>query len=166
MAQTTAMPEFDVEKLTGQVVDLLANGATLKDIHGYTDEEFDALYTLAYNFYNQGKYSEALQAFGFLLMHDQLERKYYKAFGSCLQMLKRYEEAIRNYSMASILDLTDPEPTFHTAECMVAIGMPKEAMEALQYVLNDTKSKPDYAAMHERATAMMEVLQKGTEAVK
>ena len=158
MAQATA--EFDVDKVTAQVVDLLANGATLKDIHGYSDEEFDALYALGYNLYNQGKFGEALQAFGFLLMHDQLERKYYKAFGSCLQMLKRYEEAIRNYSMASILDLTDPEPTFHTAECMVALGMPKEAVEALEMVLLDTRSKPSYQVMHDRARAMIEVLSK------
>ena len=158
MAQAAA--ELDIDKVSRQVVDLLANGSTLKDIHGYTDQEFDALYALGYNLYNQGKFGEALQAFGFLLMHDQLERKYYKAFGSCLQMLKRYEEAIRNYSMASILDLTDPEPTFHTAECMVALGMPAEALEALQMVLVDTKGKADYQVMHERARAMIEVISK------
>ncbi|HYC37691.1 MAG TPA: SycD/LcrH family type III secretion system chaperone [Usitatibacter sp.] len=157
---STATADFDVDKVTSQVVDLFAHGATLKDIHGYSDQEFDALYALGYNLYNQGKFGEALQAFGWLLMHDQLERKYYKAFGSCLQMLKRYEEAVRNYSMASILDLTDPEPTFHTAECMVALGMPKEAIEALEMVLLDTKDKPDYQVMNQRARAMIELLGK------
>jgi type III secretion system low calcium response chaperone LcrH/SycD len=165
MAQT-ATPELDAEKITNQVVDLFAHGATLKDIHGYTDEEFDALYTLGYNLYNQGKFGEALQAFGFLLMHDQLERKYYKAFGSCLQMLKRYEEAVRNYSMASILDLTDPEPTYHTAECMLALGMPAEAIEALTLVVNDTKGKPGYEVMHERSKAMIEVISKASGGAK
>jgi type III secretion system low calcium response chaperone LcrH/SycD len=138
--------------------DLLAHGATLKAIKGYTDEEFEALYTLGYNLYNQGKFAEALQAFGFLLMHDQLERRYYKAFGSCQQMLKQYEEAIRNYSMASILDLTDPEPTFHTAECMVGLGMTEEAVEALDIVVRQTKDKPDYKVMHERAKAMIGIV--------
>jgi type III secretion system low calcium response chaperone LcrH/SycD len=164
MAQAVA--NIDIDKAASQVVDLLGHGATLKDIHGYTDEEFDALYALGYNFYNQGKFAEAMHAFGFLLMHDQLERKYYKAFGSCLQMLKRYEDAIRNYSMASVLDLRDPEPTFHTAECMVALGMTAEAIEALQMVLLDTKGKADYQVMHERAKAMIEVLGKAKEAAK
>jgi len=62
--------------------------------------------------------------------------------------------------MASILDLTDPEPTFHTAECMVALGMPKEAIEALEMVLLDTKDKPDYQVMNQRARAMIELLGK------
>ena len=148
----------ELERLSEHTVDLLANGATLKAIKGYTDEEFEALYTLGYNLYNQGKFAEAMQAFGFLLMHDQLERRYYKAFGSCLQMLKRYEEAVRNYSMASVLDLTDPEPTFHTAECMVALGMPTEAMEALDLVVRQTHDKADYKVMHERAQAMIGIL--------
>ena len=151
----------DPEKLAAQTVKLLGGGGTLKDVYDYTDEEFDALYALGYNLYNQGKFSEALTAFGFLLMHDQFERKYYKAFGSCQQMLKRYEEAVRNYSMASILDMTDPEPTFHTAECLVALNMPEDAKQALGFVLKDTEGRPEYAAMHERAKAMIEVLSKG-----
>jgi len=158
MAQA-ATPQADVETVAAQVVDVFSHGATLKAVHGYTDEEFDALYALGYNFYNQGKFAEALQAFGFLLMHDQMERKYYKAFASCQQMLKRYEEAVRNYSMASILDMTDPEPTFHTAECMVALNMPEEAKQALGFVIKDTEGRPEYAAMAERAKAMIQVLE-------
>jgi|EndMetStandDraft_7_1072992.scaffolds.fasta_scaffold457703_2 type III secretion system low calcium response chaperone LcrH/SycD len=162
MAQA-ATPQVDVEKVAAQVVDVFSHGATLKAIHGYTDEEFEALYALGYNFYNQGKFAEALQAFGFLLMHDQLERKYYKAFGSCQQMLKRYEEAIRNYSMASVLDLTDPEPTFHTAECMVGLGMPAEAIEALEIVVAQTKGKAERQVMHDRAKAMIDLLKGGAK---
>jgi type III secretion system low calcium response chaperone LcrH/SycD len=162
MAQA-ATPQVDVETVAAQVVDVFSHGATLKAIHGYTDEEFEALYALGYNFYNQGKFAEALQAFGFLLMHDQLERKYYKAFGSCQQMLKRYEDAVRNYSIASILDLTDPEPTFHTAECMIALGMPVEAIEALEIVAEMTKGKAERKVMHDRAHAMMELLKGGAK---
>ena len=128
MAQAVA--QLSGEEIVTQVIDLLQNGVTLKDLHGYTEQEMDAVYALAYNKYNQAKYEEAMHLFGFLLMHDQLERKYYKAFGSCLQMLKKYPEAIRNYSMASVFDVNDPEPTFHTAECLVALGMVEEACEA------------------------------------
>jgi tetratricopeptide (TPR) repeat protein len=91
-------------------------------------------------------------------MHDQFERKYYKAFGSCLQILKRYEEAMRNYVTAAALDARDPEPIFHTAECLVALRMPTEAAETLQIVLDLTKGSADYAAMRERAQAMLDVI--------
>ena len=153
--------ELDIDKVAHQVIDLLQHGATLKDIHGYTADEMEAVYTLAYNHYNQAKYAEALQLFGFLLMHDQLERRYYKAFASCQQMLKRYPEAIRNFSMASIFDLTDPEPTFHTAECMIALGMEQEAKEALEIVVRQTAKRPEYEAMNARSTAMLQILEEG-----
>jgi len=152
-----------LEAAGDQALDLLAIGATLKDVKGFSDDQFDALYALGYNLYNQGKYAEAMSAFGFLLMHDQFERKYYKAFGSCQQMLKRYEEAIRNYSMASILDLRDPEPTFHTAECMLAMGLVTEATEALQMVVKQTETKPDYQAMNQRAKVILDAISNAAE---
>ena len=155
MAETAAATG---DKIAEQVMDLFSSGVTLKDVHGYTDEEFDALYTLAYNLYNQGKYGDALNAFGFLLMHDQLERKYYKAFGSCQQMLRRYPEAIRNYSAAAMLDPMDPEPTFHTAECLVAMNMPDDARDALKFVVDITEGEPKYRTMRDRAKSMIEVL--------
>lgn len=153
--------EPDIEKVATQVYDLLAHGATLKQIHGYTDDEMEAVYTLGFNYYNQGKFEEAMRLFGFLLMHDQMERRYYKAFGSCQHMLKKYTEAIRNYSMASLFDLSDPEPTFHTAECMIALGMKQEAKEALDLVVRQTAKRPEYAAMNERSAAMLKILDGG-----
>ena len=157
MAQTFA--EREPEAFAAQVMELFGNGGTLKDVGGYTEREFEALYAMGYNLYNQAKYGDALLVFGFLLMHDQFGRKYYKAMGSCQQMLKRYEDAIRNYSMASLLDLQDPEPTFHTAECMVALGMVQEAREALDMVERQTRDKPERKAMHDRAEAMLKLLE-------
>ncbi|MFC4160056.1 SycD/LcrH family type III secretion system chaperone [Chitinimonas lacunae] len=153
-----AQAEFDFESFATELVDVFAHGGTLKDIHGYTDDECDALYTLGYNLYNQAKYGDALKIFGFLLQHDQLERRYYKAFASCLQMLKRPEEALKHYTMASLFDLTDPEPTFHTAECLASIGLIEEAREAIDVVLEQTQDKPQYLALNQRATAMRELL--------
>jgi hypothetical protein len=50
-----------------------------------------------------------------------------------------------------MLDLGDPEPTFHTAECLIALGLPAEAREALDLVVRQTRERPERRAMHERA---------------
>jgi len=65
--------------------------------------------------------------------------------------------------MASILDLRDPEPTFHTAECMLAMGLVTEATEALQMVVKQTETKPDYQAMNQRAKVILDAISNAAE---
>ncbi|MDK2123488.1 SycD/LcrH family type III secretion system chaperone [Parachitinimonas caeni] len=161
---TEPITDEQIERLASDLTELWSIGGTLKDVYGFTPEECEAVYTLGYNLYNQGKFLDALKAFGFLLMHDHLERRYYKSFASALQMLKRYEEAIKHYSIASMLDLSDPEPTFHTGECMVGIGMIEEAKEAFDLVVRQTEKKEAYAVMHEQAKALLALLEKREEA--
>ena len=102
---------------------------------GYSDTEYEALYSLGYNHYSQERYLDAVKCFGFLVAHNTMEPRYMSAFACTLQMLKRYREAIQYHSTASVMDLEDPLPTFHTAECFIALEMHQEAREALTLVL-------------------------------
>jgi len=150
------------EAAINEIVDMLLNkGITLGAMRGFTDEEFEAVYALGYNLYNQAKYEEALKAFAFLTFYNHLERRYYKALGACQQMLQRYDQAIQSYSIASVLDITDPEPTLRTAECLLAKGEIEDAKTALELVVADTENKEGMAAMHERAKAMLNLLAQG-----
>jgi hypothetical protein len=71
MAETFA--EREPEAFAAQALELFGNGGTLKAVHGYTDREFEALYTLGYNLYNQAKYAEAMQIFG-VPLHERPAR--------------------------------------------------------------------------------------------
>lgn len=153
----------NTDNLGDQIVDLLSNGGTLGDTLDYERDDYETIYTLGYDLYNQGRYSDAMKAFGFLVMHDHWETKYAKAFASSLQMLGRYQDAIQFYSTASLMDLSDPVPTFHTAECMIPLGMLKEAREALEMVLRQCKGKAERKELAERSQALLAMLEADDE---
>src|SRR5262245_11827336 len=115
-------PEGSLDDITRQVATLFSNGATLGTFYGYTDEDYEMVYEHGHMLYGQARYLDALKAFGFLVMHNPYERRYISAFAACFQMRQQYKEAITYYTIASLMDMTDPVPTFHTAECMIPLG--------------------------------------------
>lgn len=143
--------------LPEQVGELLSNGATLGWAQDYDDTDYEALYALGHNLYSQSRYQDAVRVFGFLVMQNHLEPRYTNAYASSLQMVGSYLEAIKFYSIASLMDMSDPLPTFHTAECMLALEMVTEAQEALSFVLSQSNA-PQYAELKTRALAMQTLL--------
>lgn len=155
--KTPQTPPSMPHNLGDQIADLLANGGTLGSVFEYDDTDYEFLYALGHSLYAQASYQEAMRVFGYLVMSNHMEKRFMNAFASSLQMLKSYKDAIKYYSLASVMDMGDPLPTFHTAECFIAIGMRDEAREALGYVLNQS-TEPEYAELQQRAQAMLELL--------
>lgn len=143
--------------LSAQVLELLSHGGGLGTIFGHTADEYEALYALGHSHYSQQRYLDAAQCFSFLMAHQSLERRFMTAFAACMQMLKQYREAIQFYSTASMLDLEDPLPTFHTAECFIALHWPQQAREALALVVAQCQS-PQWQTLRQRAQALLELL--------
>lgn len=145
------------ENLPEQVAELLAAGGTLGSVYEYDDTDYEVLYALGHSLYSQARYEDALRTFGFLVTHNHLEKRFMNAFAASLQMLKSYNEAIKYYSMASLMDMEDPLPTYHTAECMLALGWRTEAREALECVVVQSEEQ-GLAELHGRAQAMLDLL--------
>ena len=148
-----------IEAILDQVTEVLTSGGTLGSLIGYDERDYEAVYTVGHNHYAQGRYADALKAFSFLVMNNPHERRFVNAFASCLQMERQYEEAISFYSLTSVMDMTDPRPTFHTAECLLALGRMKEAIEALIIVIAQCKTKEQHA-LKSRAQALLDILNK------
>lgn len=145
------------QELSSQIAELLANGGTLGSVFDYEDQDYEVLYALGHNLYAQARYLDAMRVFGYLVMCDHMEKRFMNAFASSLQMLKSYKDAIKYYSLASVMDMGDPLPTYHTAECMIALGLRQEAREALGYVLRQSGA-PQYAELRQRAQATLDLL--------
>lgn len=153
--ETTAEP--DVENLIAQITEAFSSGGTLGNLVGYDDQDYEAVYVLGHSFYSQARYMDALKAFAFLVMNNPIEKRFANAYASSLQMLKRYEDAIAFYSLGSIMDIADPRPTFHTAECLIALSRIEEGAEALNIVISQCKSA-EQDPLKERATALLDLL--------
>lgn len=160
---TKTSPSSIPEDLPEQIAALLANGGTLGSVFDFDDTDYEVLYALGHSLYNQARYHDAMRAFGFLVTHNHMEKRYMNAFASSLQMLKSYKDAIKYYSISSLMDMSDPMPTYHTAECMIPLGYITEAKEALQFVLRQSEA-PERAELKSRAQAMLDLLNSGKTA--
>ncbi len=132
----------------------VANNATLKELQGITNAELEAVYSLAFGYYQTGKYDEAGKLFQFLVLFDHLNPKFWLGMGAVQQVKKDYKGAITSYAYGSFLDLTNPKPQLHAAECYLALGDKENALSALEaldiYCAKDTALGREYRAKAEK----------------
>lgn len=108
-----------------------AGGATMKEVRGITNEELEAVYSLGFGYYSTGKFEDAQKLFEFLVLFDHLSSRYWFALGAVQQARKDYQKAIASYGYSSFLDLENPKPQFHAAECYLALGDRANAASAI-----------------------------------
>ena len=126
------------------------NGSTIKELKGISNNELEAVYSLAFNYYRTGKFDEAEKLFNFLALFDHLNQKFWMGVGAVRQVKKDFPGAVQAYGYASFLDLANPKPQLHAAECFLAMGDKRNAassLEALdQYCPKDTDLGREYRA--------------------
>lgn len=124
--------KIDIAKITESAKAFVQDGATIKELKGVTTEELDAVYFLAYGYYQTGRIEEATKLFRFLVFFDHLNAKYWFGMGAVHQVAKNYEDALICYGYSSFLDLSNPKPQYHAAECCLAMGDKLKAASALE----------------------------------
>ena len=144
------MQKIDTKKIAEGVKTLVKDGSTLKQMKGITNDELEAVYTLAFSYYRTGKFDEAHKLFQFLVLFDHLNAKYWMGLGAVQQVLKDYEHAAMSYGYCSFLNLDNPKPQLHAAECFLAMGDKVKAASALyaleEYCPKDTDIGREYRA--------------------
>ena len=125
MAQMT---QAEIEQASKKFLD----GATIKELKGITNDEMEAVYSLAFNYYRTGKFDDAEKLFNFLALFDHLNQKYWMGVGAVRQVKKNFKGAVEAYGYASFLDLDNPKPQLHSAECFLAMGDKRNAASALE----------------------------------
>ena len=124
--------------------------ATMRELKGITKAEMEAVYSVGFNMYRTGRYDDAEKIFRFLVLFDHLEPKYWMGVGAIQQVRKDYQGAIASYGYASFLDLKNPKPQLHAAECFLAMGDKVNAASALialdKYCPADTQIGREYRA--------------------
>ena len=125
------MDKITEEQIASAAKQFVKDGATLKEIRGITNDELEAVYSLGFGYYRTGKFEDAQKLFEFLVLFDHLSSKYWFALGAVQQARKEWQKAIASYGYSSFLDLENPKPQFHAAECYLAIGDKANAASAI-----------------------------------
>lgn len=140
---------------------ILNHGATLGNLKGISDNELEAVYSVAFGFYRSGKVEDAESLFRFLCLFAHLEQKYWIGLGATCQVAGKYEEALGAYGYACLLDVGDPRPALYAANCHVAMGNVVAARDALHAAIEFSGSSLGNAPYRERAEALLLLIQDG-----
>lgn len=148
----------DEKQVEEMLTDFFGKGGTFKDLKNMSDDAMEAIYSVAYNLYQGGKYEEAQKVFQFLCFYDHFNRKYFMGLGACQQMMKEYENAIEIFSFATILDSDDPRPMLYIGDCHLAMSNKDEARTAYETAIEWAGDKAEFEEDRERARSMLENL--------
>jgi len=138
------------EQIAEAARQFVSDYTTLGELKGISREELEAVYSLGFTHYRTGRYEDAAKLFQFLVLFDHLNAKYWLALGAVQQVEKDFRGAIASYGYASFLDLENPKPQLHAAECFLAIGDRENAASALlaleEYCPKNTETGREYRA--------------------
>lgn len=142
---------ISVEELIKNIQD----GYSIAAAIGFSKENLEAVYTTGYQFFNQGKYEKAMKLFGFLLIQEQSDRRFFLAFGTCLQMLNEPDEAIKYLGISSVWEPSDPVPAVQIAECLLSLGRSSEANDLLKKIDGEFGSLPQFKEISAKVKLML-----------
>lgn len=117
-----------------ELIKNIQEGYSIAAAMDFSKEKLEAVYATGYQFFIQGKYEKAMKLFGFLLIHEQSDRRYFIAFGTCLQMLNAPSEAIKYLGIANVWEPSDPVPAVQIAECLLLLNRSSEAYDLLKKI--------------------------------
>lgn len=141
------------------LMDYLASGHTLGPLLGHTAQAQETMYALAHRMYGQAKYDDAARIFSHLVTCNHMDARFFVGFGACMQMKGRHPQALKFYGVASVLDLADPTPVMHMAECHLALGDHAQARTAIARGLDLASGNDRHRATRARLEAMRAFLQ-------
>lgn len=159
MQENEEWTEQEAEAAVENLIGLWKAGGTLAQALGLGDEECEALYAYGYTLYAQAKYEDAFKIFARLVTFDHMDSRYQMALASAMQMTRRYEAALQQYVIVTVMRVDDPAPVFHCAECLIALGRPEEARASLELVAETLCGAGRHDAIKARAEALLGTLQ-------
>lgn len=152
-------PEM-MESMKGLAQTIMQTGTVPKEALGFNDEKMHEIYGQAYRLYNTGKYKEAVDLFRSLVILDATEVKYSLGLAACYHLMKEYEAAAKIYSIAGLIDATDPVPHFHASDCYIQMKDMVAALICLEMAVKKAGNRPEYQVLKDRALLTIESLKK------
>ncbi|EMX0311021.1 TPA: SycD/LcrH family type III secretion system chaperone VcrH [Vibrio parahaemolyticus] len=141
-----------------ELLSFLEEGGTLKMLHDVSADTIEHIYAVGYNFFQSGKIEQAAKVFQLLSMLEHYQARFFIGLGAARQELGEYLQAIDAYSYAALVDINDPRPPFHSAECHLKLEQLTEAESGFYSAKEMSAGKSQYADLHQRAGIMLEAV--------
>ena len=136
----------------------LAAGKSFQDIVEFSSETMNKLAQSAYHLFENKRYTDAANAFLFLVTLNPHVHDYWLGLGMSAQMCHDYEAAIDAYEMAAVSEVTNPIPYFYLAKCLFAVHERESTLQALELAIEYSDDIEEYAEMKRQAIAAKKLL--------
>jgi type III secretion system low calcium response chaperone LcrH/SycD len=141
-----------------ELLSFIEDGGTVKMLHDVSADTIEHIYAVGYNFFQSGKIDQAAKVFQLLSLLDHYQARFFIGLGAARQELGEYLQAIDAYSYAALVDVNDPRPPFHSAECHLKLEQLTEAESGFYSAKEMSAGKSNYADLHKRAGIMLEAV--------
>ncbi len=136
-------------------------GMTLKEATGISDEALEEVYSLAYTFYNQGKYFESVSLFEFLTGSSPSTYKYVLGLAASYHQIQAFNEAFAGFILALHIDPTQPVAAYYAMDCCLKEGLNEDALELAEATCDLCEGRLEYAALQQRCMLIARSLRQG-----
>jgi type III secretion system low calcium response chaperone LcrH/SycD len=137
---------------------IFKGGLTPQEALNIPNKKMEALYAQGYHLFNTGNYVKAGKIFGLLCIMAQTDPRFFMANAASLHKQKRYQDAMKNYGMASSYDPLNPIPLYHSVDCALELGDRMSASVLLEMVIERCEDKEEFSLVKERCTVLRDLL--------
>jgi len=158
--QSDQIQKGDKEKYKTMFYQTAIQGEPLQEAFGFSQELMEALYSQAYQLYNNGQYALANQAFRSLIALNQYDTRYHLGLAASYHMLKDFDNAITVYVGWAVLDHDNPLPYYHAADCCLQMKNEIGALLLLNLAIERCSDEKPLEKLKNRAISMRDELDK------
>lgn len=138
----------------------LARGKTAQEIMGFSEDTMAKFYRAAHCLLEGKRYSDAANAFIFLVTLNPYQHDYWLGLGMSTQMYGDFEAAVDAYEMAAISDIENPIPYFYLAKCLFSMHDRDSALQAFELAIECAGERPSFQQLKTEALAAQAILMK------
>lgn len=148
------------ESILNVATNIFVKGVKPVDAFAISKTKMEGIYAQAYQLYNSGNFEKAYQTFEMLNLLDGESARYAFGAGACLQGLGKYKEAFLFFMQSGALDVDNPVPFYHAADCSLQLNDKFSAVVMCQLVEDRSADREEYTYIRERSRVLKEKLTK------
>ena len=140
-----------LKEMLAQHMSELKQGKTLAEVNHITDIELEGLYQQAYDFFQEGKFQQALPITLQISALKPNEWRYLFIAGMCFQFLGDSEAATSFYGFTLMVNPACTPAAFRLAECLSASGDQENARHTYEAVITMGRDVPEHMKLQDVA---------------
>lgn len=157
--------EDNMEATANKILAELEKGKSLQEATGITPSMQEEMYIIAHDYYEQGKYTEALALFQMLARLNPNSFRFIYGLASCYHQMKDFINASLGFYTALGLEPLNPMPAFYLGDCFLNLESPADAERFFDMTIAicEEDRKKQFETLKERCKLIKKTLKESAQ---